>query len=343
MRLFLISTIPGGYAEREFRGIQYCLNKSNEDFCLILNNDTYDEDILTVKSTDFFIVADYYFNPTFKVNNVNDAILKLISRLPAEQTAIYYSDPLFKFEDPSKFENWKYFVFFGMSNYRQTETEEYKDCRIWENVDIKTKQILNLPIAEMAFWSYIQMHDDIRFFPKTKLENDFSYIINSKIKARLQLLDFLDGFKCQFGNFPAIDNKEIQEFVKHNPECEWVTQKAFGIDYLYLQNGKFTLVLDDDKPIRPAWPMRFYECMAVGIIPLIDVRKDPKKEVYLGRSQLTKCYFSNKEDLKELVEYFSDPIKHFELYLDSYFFMKDYVYDYKSLYDKTIRSLIKKI
>ena len=337
MRLFLISTIPGGYAEREFGGIQYCLNKSNKDYCHIINS-SYATDDLEILSDDFFIVADYYFNPTFKIENVNVAIVNLISRLPSNQTAIYYSDPTFKFIDPSKFDNWDYFVFFGLSNFKHLLKSDFKNCKIWENIDLSTKQILNIPIPELAFWSYIKMNNGSTVFKQAESRYDISYIINSKIKSRMKLLDYLDGIKCQLGNWKDIDNVEIKKFVERNPQNKWESQKAFGLDYLYLQDGKFTLMTDDDVSIKAAWPMRFYECAAVGIIPLIDLKKELATEIY-NLPNMWRCYFNNRDDILEILIYFDSPqmMKHLKDELQM--FMQTWVYDFTRLYNKTVEEI----
>lgn len=342
MRLYLISTIPGGYAEREFDGIQFCLNKSKKNFCEIIKSD-YLKDTLNIQPSDFFIVADYYFNPTFKPENVSKAIKSLIRRLPAEQTAIYYSDPLFKFQDPKKFENWNYFVFFGLSNYVKTFSEDYKNCRLWENINISTKKILNIPISELAFWSYIKMNSDCTDFSKAPSHswNNISYIINSKITSRKKMLQYLDEpLTCQFGNLFNVEDDDVKEFARKNSQNDYVNKKAFGLDYLYLQSGAFTLMLDDDKPIDGAWPMRFYECMAVGIVPIIDRRKYLARSVYFGFEYLSKFYFSEKSDLIETICKGLTTDFRKSLQTESEAFMRKYVYDYQRLYNLTEEALL---
>lgn len=343
MRLYLISTIPGGYAEREFGGIQFCLNKSKKNFCEIITSSTYSKDTLTINPTDFFIVADYYFNPTFKSEDVSKAVKSLIKRLPAEQTAIYYSDPLFKFNNPKKFENWNYFVFFGLSNYVKTFSEDYKNCRLWDNIDISTKKVLNIPISELAFWSYIKMNGDCTDFNKAPSNswNNISYIINSKVTSRKKMLDYLgEPLTCQFGNFFNVDDEDVKEFARKNPQNDYVSKKAFGLDYLYLQSGAFTLMLDDDKPIDGAWPMRFYECLAVGIVPIIDRRKFLARSVYRGFEFLSKCYFSKKSDLIETICKGLTDISRKALKIDAETFMQRYVYDFTRLYNLTQEALL---
>lgn len=343
MRLYLISTIPGGYAEREFEGIQFCLNKSNKNFCEIITSSTYLKDNLSINTEDFFIVADYYFNPTFKPENVSTMVESLIKRLPTEQTAIYYSDPLFKFQDPTKFENWRYFVFFGLSNYVKTFSEDYKNCRLWDNIDISTKKFLNIPISELAFWSYIKMNGDCVDFSKapSNSKNEISYIINSKVTSRKKMLQYLDApFSCQFGNFFNVNDKDVKEFARNNPQNDYVDKKAFGLDYLYLQSGAFTLMLDDDKPIDGAWPMRFYECLAVGIIPIIDRRKSLARSVYNGFGFLSKCYFSEKADLAETIYKGLTNTSRKFLKTEAETFMQKYVYDFTRLYILTQEALL---
>lgn len=336
--LYLISTIPNGYALREFYGIKYCLDKSDKDFCKVIDPDKFKKSDVKVNNKNFYIVSDYYFNPAFKEDKIPKSLHSLIKSLPKERTAIYYSDPLFKFDDPSKFENWRYFVFFGLSNYRKTFTKEYIDCRIWENVDITDKQILDIPIPELAFWSYIQMNNDSTEFKQAQKDFDISYIINSKVKARMRLLKYLDGSKCQLGNWPAIENDEIKWFVKRNPECQWVTQKAFGLNYLDLQNGKFTLVLDDDNPIKVAWPMRFYECMCIGILPMLDESKEVNF-IYQDFDYLSALVVRDGRSLRNSINYNSAPRRYNSLQIDAKKFMNKYIYDFKRLYNKTIEAL----
>lgn len=342
-RLVLISTIPNGYARREFGGIQYCLNHVNPDFCVIVEPDCEE---FKMDPDDFYIVADYYFNPTFKTENMHYSVAKLISRLPAERTAIYYSDPLFKFEQPELFSNWKYIVFFSLANYRKTTIDEYKDCRLWENVDINEKDVIDIPISELAFWSYIKMNEEAgnkRFdFKQAERDYDISYIINSKILARQKLLNVTDGLLCQFGNFPAIDNINISRYVKNNPNDKWENQKVFGLNYLNIQNGLFTLVMDDDKPIKVAWPMRFYECMVKGIIPILHEAKDCEV-VYKDFYQLKTLVFSDFRSLRRRIKYFKPKREHNKLRTEARLFMNKYVYDAKCLYDKTIQAIEEKV
>lgn len=341
--IYLISTIPGGYAEREFDGIKYCLDRQNDGFCQIVNDKTFTYTLgwRGLNAEDFYIVADYYFNPTFKPEAISEELHAMIQRLPAERTAIYYSDPLFKFEDPGKFPNWKYFVFFSMANYRKTRTEEYKDCRIWENVDISEKKVLDIPISELAFWSYIKMQNGRVDFEEAQKDYDISYIINSKILARKKMLKDVRKLRCQFGNFPKIDNIEIKEFVENNPECKWETQKAFGLDYLRLQNGQFTLCCDDDKPIRVAWPMRFYEAMAVGIVPIINEDKDPDRKIYSYKRPLGICYYKGEPSLREKIRFLKVKKEYAKVVRDCKKFMEEFVYDSKRLYDKTMMEVKK--
>ena len=337
MRIVLIGTIPNGYALREFKGIQFCLNFKGPKICEILTDENLPD---FVKSDDdFYIVADYYYNPTFKPEAVSDEFHAFIRSLPADSTAIYYSDPLFKFEDPSKFPNWDYFVFFGLSNYRRTQTSEYENCRIWENVDIHSKNILDIPIPELAFWSYILFNDGTHDFRLADRNCDISYIINSKVKSRMRLLEFTDGLFCQFGNLPAIDNKDIKDFVTRNSGNKWETQKAFGVNYLYLQNGKFTITMDDDIPVKVAWPMRFYEAMCVGIVPILHSEKEVNF-IYKDFPKLSKLVFKNKEELDNCISFYnSNPSEYFDLLLEANEFMAKYVYDYKRLRRKTIDAI----
>lgn len=343
--LYLISTIPGGYAEREFDGIKYCLDRENDGFCQIVNDQTLAFTLgwRGIQDCDFYIVSDYYFNPTFDETKISKELHALIHRLPKKRTAIYYSDPLFKFEDPSKFTNWKYFVFFSLANYRKTMTDEYRDCRIWENIDISEKEVLDLPISEMAFWSYIKMQNGRIDFDPAKKDNDISYIINSKILARKNMLKDVRKLKCQFGNFKKIDNIDIQTFVKNNPQCTWETQKAFGLDYLRLQNGRFTLVCDDDKPIRVAWPMRIYEAMSVGIVPLINKHKDSENLIYSSDRPLYICYYDGESSLKSKLRFFETKTEYKKVVKDCKKFMEEFVYDSKRLYMKTISEVNKVI
>lgn len=334
MRLVLVSTIPNGYAEREFKGIQYCLNSVEEGFCELVNNENVDT--FEKRLDDFYIVADYCYNPVFKKELVSPKLYFFIQTLYPNKTAIYYSDPLFKFENPSDFPNWDYFVFFGLSRYRKTKTEDYKNCRIWENIDISKKKILNIPIPELAFWSYIQMNDGSTDFKKIDPKHTLTYIINSKILARKKLLDFLDGKSCQLGNFPVIDNKDIQSFVERNPKCTWLTQKAFGLDFLFLQDGKFTIVQDDDIPIKAAWPMRFYEAMSVGVIPMINSEKGCDY-IYNGYKFLSRCCFNGVKDFNEKLKNAKQCRS--SLLAEAEKFMEKYVYDKESLFDQTVTEI----
>lgn len=341
--IYLISTIPGGYAEREFGGIKYCLDRVDDALCHIVNDETFGYTLgwRGIQEGDFYIVADYYYNPTFKPEAISSEMHAMIQRLPKERTAIYYSDPLFKFEDPSKFSNWKYFVFFSVANYRKTEKEEYKDCRIWENVNIEEKEVLDLPISEMAFWSYIKMQNGRTDFEEANKDYDISYIINSKILSRMGMLRDVRFLKCQFGNFPKIDNIDIQDFVNRSSGCKWETQKAFGLDYLKLQNGKFTLCCDDDIPIKVAWPMRFYEAMAVGIVPLIKETKDPSHRIYSYQRPLGICYYKGEPSLREKLRFFETRKEYTKVVRDCKKFMDEFVYDAKRLYNKTISEVEK--
>ena len=336
--LYLISTIPNGYALREFYGIKYCLDQVDENFCKVVDPSSFRKKDVRVNHKDFYIISDYYFNPTFKEDAISKSLHSLIKSLPKERVAIYYSDPLFKFEDPTKFENWKYFVFFSLANYRKTTTKEYEDCRIWENVDINDKKVLDIPISELAFWSYIKMNGGSTTFEQAKKDYDISYIINSKVKSRMRLLKYLDGSKCQLGNWPAIDNDEIKWFVKKNPECQWVDQKAFGLSYLSMQNGKFTLVMDDDKPIKVAWPMRFYECMCIGILPILDESKECSF-IYKDFDYLSALVVDNGRRLRGSIIYNSEPRRYNSLQIDARKFMQKYVYDANRLYKKTLEAL----
>lgn len=297
MRIVLISCIPGGYSEREFKGLAKVLN-SQFMSCICLTSKDFQ---IEKSQNDFYIVAEYHFNPLFdEAKHSSLEFDDFIRSLPRNRTAIYLSDPLFKFKDPAKFENWKYFVFFGLANYSKSPIWMYDKCKIWENVDISKKRPLDLPISELAFHSYGETCCNP--IPNTS-ENDITYIINSKVKSRKRLLHYINGLKCQLGNFPAIDDEDVQNFVKRNPQNIYETRKAFGKGFLELQDGKYTLVLDDDLNIEAAWPMRIYEAMWNHVIPIFTARA---MEKFGGR--LVSHVFSQfpwvttSEDLREVIE-----------------------------------------
>lgn len=324
MKLYLISCIEGGYAEREFGGIVSVLN--DEIPCKILTLSNFK---IERTADDFYIVADYYFNPTFdETKHSSLEFHKFIKSLPRSRTAIYLSDPLFKFKDPSEFDNWKYFVFFGLSNYGHTPIWMFDNCKIWENVDISEKEFLELPISELAFHSYGVSECN---FEGNHSENDMTYIINSKVKSRKKLLKYLDGLKCQLGNFSKIDDQDVQNFVKRNPQNVYEQKKAFGVDYLKLQDGKYTLILGDDLEVEAALPMRIYECMWNHVIPIFTARS---ARTIMGLTSFKADFpvISTPAQLRDCIRILeANPMKK-ELYqVNINSFMEEYVFNKKRL------------
>lgn len=331
IKLLLIPTIQEGYSHREFKGIRHVLNLASPGFCGIVEKP---EDICKRNNT-FYLVADYFYNPTFDPKNVPSWLHSFIQSLPSERTAIYYSDLGFGFEEPADFGNWKYFVAFNLSNYKKTDPRDYISCKIHKTVDITNKKVLRLPIPELAFWSYLRTEEAKK---EAKRDVDISYIVNSRILTRKKLLRYLDGIPSQLGNFPAIDDIDINKFVNDNPGNLWETQKVFGNAYLDKQNGYFTLVVEDDNPCKAFFPMRIYEAMARGIVPIIQ-RGSHCEFIYDNYKYLSQCKFTDNLDLKQYISINKQPENFKKLKEDINRFMEANVYNYNLLFKKVIKEL----
>jgi len=297
--LNLIITIPGGYCEREFKGFEHVLGEE----CRIITPTNFNE-IKVNLSKDNFIVSDYYFHPFFKEEVLSEEFHSFIRTLPTDRTGIYCGDSRFTFTDPTKFTNWSFIVVFA-SQFEDFDLEKIKgDYRIFDN--IKYGRICKMDIPAIAACSY----SDSSTYKREK-KYDFSYIINSQVLERKHVLDAfykMDHLSLQLGNWPTLEDEDIQKFIEHRKtlsvETRYEDGKAFGDEFISLNGlGKYTFTVSNGEG-HFAFPMRFSEAIRSGTLSFIHQPKDPNKRIFNSDWPLCNefLYFNNYDELLEKIE-----------------------------------------
>lgn len=302
--VYLVSILERSYARREMEYTRYFLNRiCNKEVAVCVTN--VNEFPKTFYPTDWLVVADYKSHPLYKDLNRGEQLQweSMIDSLPDERKVVWLGDARFKCE----WEGPLLAIGSYMSIWETPSVDRYcgfMECFphgfiapiTWKFLIPELPYNYSLSETQCCWEPFISRDKDV----------DLTYIMHGTIKHRLSQLAWLDGLtgEIMVGDWLNRKEEQVQNFVKRNPNYNYINYKVYGADWLSLiSRAKYTIIADDDNKDFPAMlSARFWEAVRADCIPLIYEPKDKDRKIFEGFDYLQMtAYFNNKDDIQRAI------------------------------------------